>query len=285
MRLTSDRHAGPPFGPRHLLAMVSAAAGAIRPTTSRFITADILPFSAMRRPPISPRSVAVRMAATRPLPTLSAAAATPAASSSPATPAVSDPANSDRPISYRSLTFRIRGVAPLVMHNGQLADPLNRFSREMKKITGKRAKTEADYEQLARLEWLGSLYLANGVPCIPGEMIEAGFIEAARKSKRGQAAKAAILSDGFWLLDYGGPPTPEELWKDEAYRLSAGVRVQRNRVIRTRPIFRRWAAQVTIDYLPDMLNGQDVIETMSVLGRIIGLGDWRPRFGRFEVLS
>lgn len=186
---------------------------------------------------------------------------------------------------YKRLAFKIRGVSPLVMHNGQLADPLNKQSKEMRKISGKRKKTEADFEQLAKLEWFGSLYLHDGTPCIPGEVIEAGFIEASRKSRRGQQAKAGIVSDGFWSLEYGGSKNPTELWEDEGYRLVAGVRIQKNRVMRTRPIFREWAATVNLDYLPDQLNKDEVIETMGILGRIVGLGDWRPRFGRFEVVT
>jgi hypothetical protein len=171
------------------------------------------------------------------------------------------------------------------MHNGQLADPLNKHAKEMRKISGKRKKTDADFEQLAKLEWFGSLYTANGVPCLPGEMIEAGFIQAAQKNRRGQQAKAGTVSDGLWALEYDGPRSLDELWQREEFRLSVGVRVQRNRVIRTRPIFRQWAATVIIDFLPDQMDRADVIETMGVFGRVIGLGDWRPRFGRFEVLA
>lgn len=169
------------------------------------------------------------------------------------------------------------------MHNGQLADPLNPIAREMKRVSGKRAKTEADYEQLAKLEFIGGLYLSNGVPCIPGEVLEAGFVQAAKKSRRGQQAKAGVISDGFWNLEYDGPRDIEGLWKDERFRLSVGVRVQQNRVIRTRPIFREWSADVSIDFLPDQLSRQEVVETARVMGRLIGLGDWRPKFGRFTV--
>lgn len=186
---------------------------------------------------------------------------------------------------YQSLKFLLRSVVPLVMHNGQLADPLNQHSKQMKKVSSKRAKTEADFEQLAKLEWYGSLYVHNGVPCIPGELIEAAFIEAAKKSKRGQQAKAGMLSDGFWPLEFDGPRNPDDLWKDGKYRLTTGVRVQRNRVMRTRPIFPRWEATVKIDFLPDQLNREEIADIMSTMGRVIGLGDWRPRFGRFEVIS
>jgi hypothetical protein len=186
---------------------------------------------------------------------------------------------------YKRLTFKIRGVSPLVMHNGQLADPLNKHSKEMRKISGKTKKTEADFEQLAKLESFGSLYLHNGAPCIPGEVLEAGFIEASRKNRRGQQAKAGIVSDGFWPLEFGGPKSPDDLWLDEKYRLSAGVRIKQNRIIRTRPIFREWESTVSLDFLPDQLDKAEVVETMGILGRTIGLGDWRPRFGRFEVVK
>lgn len=186
---------------------------------------------------------------------------------------------------YRQLTFKIRGVSPLVMHNGQLADPLNKHTKEMRKISSKRKKTEADFEQLAKLEWFGSLYLFNGVPCIPGEVLEAGFIEASRKSRRGQQAKAGIISDGFWNLEYGAPKVPDQLWQNENYRLTVGVRIQKNRIMRTRPIFKEWAATVRLDYLPDQLDEGEIIETMGILGRVVGLGDWRPRFGRFEIVT
>src|SRR5688572_28760874 len=110
-------------------------------------------------------------------------------------------------MNYETSKFRIRGVVPLVMHNGQLADPLNSYTKELKKVSGKRSKTEADHEQMGKLEWYGSLYLHNGAPCLPGEVIEAAFIEAAKKGKRGPQAKAGVISDGFWPIEYDGPKT------------------------------------------------------------------------------
>ena len=50
---------------------------------------------------------------------------------------------------YQTLRFKFISVAPLLCHNGQLADPLNDLVRQMKKISGKREKTDADLEELA----------------------------------------------------------------------------------------------------------------------------------------
>lgn len=183
---------------------------------------------------------------------------------------------------YKQLTFRLTGVSPLIVHNGQLANPLNRIAKEMKRVSGKRNKTDADFEELARLEFLGSLYVdANGEPCIPGEVIEAMLVEAAKKSKRGPQAKAGVVCEGNFPIIYDGPRKPDDLWADEKFRLVVGVKVQRNKVMRTRPIFREWACEISVDYAPVMMNGSTVAEIVRTAGSIIGVGDWRPKFGRF----
>lgn len=186
---------------------------------------------------------------------------------------------------YRSLSLRIVGVAPLVMHSGQLANPLSPQAKELRKISKKRAKTDADHEFLSRVEWNGGLWLSGGVPCIPGESIEACFVQAARKSKRGVIARAGMISPQNWPLEYDGPHDLNKLWEDESFRLIAGVRVGQARVMRTRPIFRKWAARVTFEYLDDQMDESDILDILRVAGRIVGLGDWRPRYGRFEIES
>jgi len=38
-------------------------------------------------------------------------------------------------MSYKTIDFHVRGVAPLLMHNGQIANPVNKFAKAMKAIT------------------------------------------------------------------------------------------------------------------------------------------------------
>ena len=42
---------------------------------------------------------------------------------------------------YKVMLLTIIGTAPLVMHNGQTADPLNKYAKMLKAISGKRKKT------------------------------------------------------------------------------------------------------------------------------------------------
>ena len=126
---------------------------------------------------------------------------------------------------YQTLNFKITGLAPLLMHNGQLADPLNQHSKHIAAITGKRHKTEADHLEMARREWLGCLYVSGGSPCIPGEMIEAAIVKGAMKEKRGPQAKAGILVEDNVTLEYDGPKDAKELWEDKRFQFRKVVRV------------------------------------------------------------
>jgi hypothetical protein len=186
-------------------------------------------------------------------------------------------------MAYQTYTRKITGVIPMLMHSGMLADPSNPIVQMMKKISGKRDKTESDYIEMSRLEWYGGLYVDNGRPCIPGEVIEACLLEAARKSRKGKQAQAGIMVPDNAILIYDGPQNIDEMWESGQFIHKAGVKIQRNKVIRTRPVFKNWSAVITIHYLPGLLNESDVKTFLEVAGQIVGLGDWRPKFGRFVV--
>ena len=160
---------------------------------------------------------------------------------------------------YQSLSFRITGVSPLLMHNGQLVDPLNPHSQSIAEVTKKRKKTDADQLEVGRREFFGGLYLSGGEPCIPAEMLEATLIKGAMKEeKRGPAAKAGLLARSNAKLEYDGPRDPKDLWKDERFRLRVAAKGAQARSTRTRPRFDGWAADIVVKFLPSMLNGKEV---------------------------
>ena len=83
---------------------------------------------------------------------------------------------------------------------------MDAFARQMKQISGKRDKTEADFMELARVEWFGGLCVDDQQrPCIPGEVVEATLINAAKKIKRGKQAQAGMMCPGNFPLIYDGP--------------------------------------------------------------------------------
>ena len=183
---------------------------------------------------------------------------------------------------YAQVMLKITGLTPLIVHNGQLADPLNKFSKAMKAVTGKRKKVDADYEELARLEFLGGLYLKDSRPCMPSQALEAMMISAAKKQRKGADFKSGMLIEESPYIEYDGPTNPDELWADERFRIVAGVKVSQSRVMRTRPQFPQWSLQFGVTYIEELLNKRDIIEVVTIAGWQIGLCEWRPKFGRFK---
>jgi len=189
-------------------------------------------------------------------------------------------------MSYKTVEFEIEGVSPLLMHNGQMANPLNKFAKELKKISGKRKKTDDDYAEMSRIEFLGGLYV-NGdkVPVIPGEVLEATISSGAKNTKKGKVSKSCIIVDGNFPIIYDGPKSPEKLFEDENFRHICGVKVGQARIMRTRPKFNTWSLKFTVHYLPDVVDAREILTFVEDAGRVSGLCDGRPRFGRFNVVK
>lgn len=185
-------------------------------------------------------------------------------------------------MSLQKLKCRIVGLLPLIQHRGGLANPLDPHTKAMKAISGKRKKVDADFEQLSKLEFLGSLYTFDGCIVIPDFMLEATIIEGARKEKQGKVALAAIFAKHA-VLEYDGPQEPEKLWEAEQFRYIVGVRVGQARVMRTRPKFDKWAANIELEYEDSMIDRDNVLRMFRTAGEQIGIGDRRPKFGRFRV--
>jgi len=184
-------------------------------------------------------------------------------------------------MAWKTVKYQWSSSAPLIMHNGQTADPTNKWSKSIKQISSKRIKTDADYEEMARLEFYAGLYLNVDGPILPNYMIDSLIINAAKKFREGPSAKSGCLCLEHAKLEYDGPRTADELWADEKYRFSALVRVQQARVSRMRPIFQEWSVVITLQIEDSLINIARVDEWLDTAGQQIGLGDWRPVYGRF----
>lgn len=159
---------------------------------------------------------------------------------------------------------------------------MNRFSKDIKAISSKRAKTDADFEQMAKLEWYSALYLDKNRICFPGECLEAGFIAGARKHKLGKQAQAGLFVQHNPILEFDGDKlSVDELWERDENRFTKAVRIGQAKVMRTRFIAREWSATVEITYDDSMLNAATVKDIIRVTGEVVGLFEWRPKFGRY----
>lgn len=187
-----------------------------------------------------------------------------------------------------TVQIHLQGVSPLLCHNGQTADPRNTYAKAMKAVSSKRKKTDADFDELARLEWLAGLYRFGDELVIPDYVLESTMIAGAKKSKRGPQAKCGLFFTDHAVLEFDGKPeainddTLAEMFAGGTFTHTVGVRVGMSKVMRTRPVFRNWSCAASVQYDPDVLNQRDLEEIAVDAGRLVGLGDWRPKHGRFN---
>lgn len=181
-------------------------------------------------------------------------------------------------------TLTLTSNRPLIMHNVRLADPSDPIVKQMKKLSSKRKKTDEDQEDIAHLEFLGGLYHdADAGPYLPGENVQRCLLDAARINRLGKQVERGVFIDSdINPIAYKGPREPEELWQDANFRNRAAVRVGTSRVMRCRPMFQQWTAQVHGLLDTAILSLDDLTTIAANAGAMVGIGDRRPRFGRFS---
>lgn len=186
----------------------------------------------------------------------------------------------------QELKCKLVGIAPIMFHNERLANPSDPYTREIKKLTSQRKKTEEIFEQIKRIEWRAGFYERDGCPVVPSDNVLGCFQNGAKKTKRGQDFNASVIAPvAFFPLIYDGPKKIDDLYGDGTsnwvdYR---SVVVNRARCMRARPIFREWELEVQLQYDEEIFNLEDLQQCIETAGERIGLCERRPRCGRFLV--
>lgn len=182
------------------------------------------------------------------------------------------------------LKFKIEGVCPLLQHDDKTANPFNEYTKQLKAISGKRKKTDDDLLEMARIEWLASLYYTEQSGYfVKAECFAASFLAAAKSKKLGTAFKQSVSipnNPSFRFKDED--LIPDELFTIDTYKDFRTVKVQSSKILRCRPIFNNWSCDIDIWYEETRLDEQDIISIVDYAGRYIGVCDYRPKFGRFE---
>lgn len=184
----------------------------------------------------------------------------------------------------KKFEIHLTGTAPLLMHNSRLSNPLDPAAKALKALTGKQRKTDDDHEAIARAEFLGGLYHLDGVgPYVPADNIWRCLYNAAKKTKRGPSVKEGVfITSDINPLSYKGPREPDALWADANFRLIASVVLMGKRLQRCRPMFPQWSLIAEGLYDENILDFREIEAFAETASRVIGLGDWRPRYGRFD---
>jgi hypothetical protein len=173
-----------------------------------------------------------------------------------------------------TVTIEIEGAADLLFHRWN-PEAVEEKARAAK---GSAAKKSDDLESYV-------YRTDDGEIAIPGEYLRQAIIAAAkfRQDPRSPRKSAMDLyKPGLASLT---PLSPLGIahWDYEDRRR---VVVQRNAVNRTRPAMKAgWRAEFRVLVnLPEYISPSALNETIAAAGRLVGIGDYRPSYGRFNVV-
>lgn len=166
----------------------------------------------------------------------------------------------------------IRGICPLLMH--KFDD--NKDSNKLIKSGSENRDPKLDAQN--------SLYKnERGVICQPASHIEGAMIRASTSYNMAGKGKKTY-KDAFKGGVFVEPqmiPHKNQKWNID----SRNVMIQRARIIRSRPRFDNWELSFSIINTDERIRGEILKEILSDAGRYFGIGDYHPRFGRFEVIK
>lgn len=169
----------------------------------------------------------------------------------------------------------LEGASDLLFHrwNCEAVDAKANAAKNSK------AKKQDDIESYVWRDEKGQL-------CLPGEYVRQAIIHAAKfkqdpRSPRKSAMdlfKAGVVS----LTDVASLGK-----KDWDYLDTRRVTVQRAGVNRTRPAMKKgWTAKFSFQVLtPEYIDPALFQEILGMAGRLVGVGDFRPTYGRFNITN
>lgn len=185
------------------------------------------------------------------------------------------------------IVLTLTGRSGLVMHNPRMIDPEDEIVRAISEITAKGSKqTDADRAQVGKLEWFGGIYHSADIGVyIPSWNVVKCINRGAVITKNGKDVlrSLAVATDRL-PLSYEGPRDIQKLYDQQEFRFRKEVGIGQKKVMRVRPIFRRWSLQIEAELIEDVMNPSDLLRVAETAGLTEGLGDARALgYGRFGV--
>jgi hypothetical protein len=184
---------------------------------------------------------------------------------------------------------RIQGIQPLLMKSCRGVDRTDPIVQRMKAITDKAAKkrTDADWLELDRLEFEVGLYWNGTSVYMPDVNIIGAIRDGARAERKGKDILAGVdVVEAEIPIAYDGPKTIDGLYEarfvDRRRIKNAG---SGGAVMRVRPRFNQWAIAFGLVIDEKVVSPKDVKAALEYAGQRKGIGDFRPRFGRFQVVG
>ena len=174
-----------------------------------------------------------------------------------------------------STKISVEGTAPLLFH----AWNVEAVAEKAGAAKGSKTKKTDNVESYVYRNDKGEI-------CIPGEYLRQALVQAGRyvQDPRSPRKSASDLFKAGIIMNTELASLGKKTWDRLDQRR---VTVQRNGLTRVRPCFEiGWRATFELQIiLPEYITREILGLALQNAGRLIGLGDFRPTYGRFHVVE
>lgn len=170
-----------------------------------------------------------------------------------------------------AIDVKVEGIAPILQHR-----------RPLPEEEGEPDATERS----GRPDWAAEAETAfykleDGTICQPSDHVHAALLKAAvnfqipgkGKKTYKDLVNSALVVEPDQLAHIHQDYTIDRRW----------VTVSRSKVLRHRPRLEKWALKFRLIVTDDQFPVKVVRQILDYAGRYVGIGDYRPKFGRFMV--
>lgn len=173
----------------------------------------------------------------------------------------------------KEIEVEIIGTTPLLMNSPKaMIENMTKTSRK----TTQKYNPKIEAEKVAYRKKDNELY-------IPAEAIKGCLVGASSYKKFGKYSARPIIAGGVII-------SPHEVGLGtEEYEIDLRtVVIQRNRVVKARPMLENWKVKFILSYDESLISNGDMIKPiLEEAGKRVGLLDFRPQklgnFGQFEI--
>lgn len=206
--------------------------------------------------------------------------------------------NKQQTMKLQQTTATITGLRPLIMHSASMIDPENEFVKQIALFQRELKKAKKDdvvgrsaiRRKIEKSEWRGSVYWTEELGLyLPGANLTRAIVEGARKAKAGKIAEQGLVPIADMPIRTVAKSTKDidELAIDPRFQFRSPVRIPPrtgSRIMKVRPVCPTgWSCEVAVEFDSSVFPLEDLREALETAGGLVGVGDWRPMFGRFSV--
>lgn len=202
----------------------------------------------------------------------------------------------------KTLSVEFTGIRPLIMSNPQTVDIANPYAVESRRLNNalKAARKRADEDRLIEIaasqkrnDFMASAYFdaKKARFFVPDTVVMACVKQAAQSLRKGKDIDRAVLMESTeaYVDEVPRVKSLEDAIKNEVFHLETPCKIPP----KTGALFMKlrcvmptgWKLAFQLTFDSDIIAEKTLREVLTTAGGFVGVGSWRPKFGRFTVAT